>query len=91
MVSQSRESFGFGTEARVPVDSNSLKEISELGGNERETGADDGCAFASAREDEEGDGVICRNVQRRGKGAEGKLMGVKAYMRDRLGHRYSRG
>ena len=61
----------------MPVDANSLKEISELGGDEWETGADDGCAFASAREDEEGDGIICRKVQRWGKGAEGILMGSR--------------
>lgn len=63
VVAQSREATAFGADARTPVSAQSVEEVSELGGDEREAGADDGSAFAGAGEDEEGNRIICGDIK----------------------------
>lgn len=63
MVAQSSESTAFRAEARMPVTARSLEEVSELNSDEREAGADDGGTFAGAGEDEEGNRIICGEIE----------------------------
>ena len=76
VVGQSSEPIGLVAEARVPVDADFLEEVFELGGDEGETGADDGGTFAGAGEDEEGHRVVCDEIQKMsGDKREGKRWG----------------
>lgn len=47
----------------MPVTAHSLEEVSELNSDEREAGADDGGTFAGAGEDEEGNRIICGEIE----------------------------
>jgi len=59
LPARAREGFG-PAGPRVPVDVEFLEGVLELHGDEGQASADDGGAFASGGEDEEGDGVVGR-------------------------------